>query len=106
VALFRFSRREEADLLGIGAYTPRTWGEDQTVRYLEDLEACCQMLADNPTLGRTCDDVRPGMRRLEHGRHVVFYRQDALGILISRILHQRSNKSEPAKTPLLLPVLR
>jgi len=25
---------------------------------------------------------------MEHGKHVVFYRQDRTGILISRILHQ------------------
>ena len=46
MAVFRFSRRAEADLLSISAYTLRTWGEDQTIRYLDDLEACCQMLAD------------------------------------------------------------
>lgn len=89
MASFRFSRRAEADLLGIADYTLRTWGEDQTVRYIDDLEECCQMLAGNPELGRACDDVRPGLRRMEHGRHVVFYRQVAGGILISRILHQR-----------------
>lgn len=89
MAALRFSRRAEADLLSIAAYTLSTWGEDQTIRYLDDLEACCQMLADNPALGRECDDVRPGLRRMEHGRHVVFYREDARGILVSRILHQR-----------------
>ena len=89
MALFRFSRRAEADLVSIGAYTLRTWGEDRTIRYLDDLEACCQMLADSPALGRTCGDVRPGLRRMERGRHVIFYRQDAGGILVSRILHQR-----------------
>jgi toxin ParE1/3/4 len=89
VAAFRFSRRAEADLLVIGAYTLRSWGEDQTIRYLDDLEACCQVLSDNPALGRACDDVRPGLRRMECGRHVVFYREDAGGILVSRILHQR-----------------
>ena len=89
MAEFRFSRVAEADLLSIGAYTLRTWGEDQTIRYIDDLEACCQMLADNPTLGRTCDEVRPGLRRMECGQHVVFYREDAEGILVSRILHQR-----------------
>ena len=88
MALFRFSRRAEADLLRIGAYTLRTWGEDQTIRYLGDLEACCQTLAGSPALGRRCDDVRPGLRRTECGRHVVFYREDAGGILVSRILHQ------------------
>jgi plasmid stabilization system protein ParE len=30
-----------------------------------------------------------GLRRIEIGRHVVFYREDAGGILVSRILHQR-----------------
>jgi toxin ParE1/3/4 len=89
VALSCFSRRAEADLLSIGAYTLRTWGENQAVRCIGDLEACCQMLADNPTLGRTCDDVRPGLRRMEIGRHVVLYRADTGGILVSRILHRR-----------------
>jgi toxin ParE1/3/4 len=89
VTLFRFSRRAETDLLSIAAYTLRTWGENHALRYIGDLEACCQMLADNPALGRTCDDVRPGLRRMEIGRHVVFYREDAGGIPVSRILHQR-----------------
>jgi toxin ParE1/3/4 len=89
VATFRFSQRAEADLLEIGAYTLGRWGEGQTLRYIDDLEACCRMLAANPALGRAADDIRPGLRRMECGRHVVFYRQGAGGILVSRILHQR-----------------
>lgn len=88
MAAFRFSRRAEADLLSIGKYTLRTWGKAQTARYLSELEAFCQTLADNPALGRACDDIRPGLRRMEHGKHVVFYREALTGILISRILHQ------------------
>jgi toxin ParE1/3/4 len=88
VAAFRFSRRAEADLLSIGNYTLRTWGKAQTARYIAELEDFCQTLADNPALCRLCDDVRPGLRRLEHGKHVVFYRQEFTGILVSRILHQ------------------
>jgi len=89
VAAFRFSRRAEDDLLSIGDYTLRTCGSAQASRYLAELEVCCQMLADNPMLGRLCDDVRPGLRRLEHGKHVVFYRHERGGVLVSRILHQR-----------------
>lgn len=89
MAAFRLSRRAETDLLSIGGHTLRTWGEGQAIRYIDDLEACCQMLADNPKLGRGCDDVRQGLRRMERGRHVVFYREDAEGILVSRILYQR-----------------
>jgi toxin ParE1/3/4 len=88
VAAFRFSRRAEADLLRIAKYTLRTWGKTQAARYLGEMEKCCQSLADNPALGRLCDDIRPGLHRLEHGKHVLFYRQEPLGILITRILHQ------------------
>lgn len=83
-----FSRRAEADLLSIGEYSLRMWGRAQAARYLGELEAVCQTLADNPALGRTCDEIRPGLRRLEQGRHVVFYRREPNGILVSRILHQ------------------
>jgi toxin ParE1/3/4 len=47
------------------------------------------MLADDPMLGRTCDYIFRGLRRTERGRHVVFYREEAGGILVSRILHRR-----------------
>jgi len=89
MATFRLSRLAEADLLDIAIYTLRAWGQGQAIRYVDDLEACCRKLADNPKLGRACDHVRPGLRRMEHARHVLFYRIEAEGIVVSRILHQR-----------------
>jgi toxin ParE1/3/4 len=86
---FRLSHLAEADLIDIGTYSLNKWGEDQTIRYIDALEAGCQHLADNPQLGRACDQIRPGLRRMEHGRHVIFYRIEARGISVSRILHQR-----------------
>ena len=89
MAAFRLSRLADADLTEIGAYTLRTWGPEQTIRYLDSLEACCQHLADSPKSGRPCENVSPGLRRREHGSHVVFFRRTAGGILVSRILHKR-----------------
>jgi toxin ParE1/3/4 len=89
VARVRLSRRAEADLLGIGTYTLRAWGEDQAGRYIDDLEAFCETLAANPAQGRRWDEVRRGLRRMETGQHVVFYREETGGILVSRVLHQR-----------------
>jgi toxin ParE1/3/4 len=87
---FRLTRRAEEDLLEIGEYTRRTWGIEQCARYLDQLEHCCQRLADNPKLGRAYDQVRQGYRRFEQGRHVVFFRQlDEEIILVVRILHDR-----------------
>jgi toxin ParE1/3/4 len=83
-----YSPRAEADLLGIGEFTLRTWGPAQADRYLTEIEDCCERLALNPDLGRACDETHPGLRRIEQGKHVIFYRQHALGILVSRVLHQ------------------
>ena len=83
-----FSRSAKADLLGIGAYTLQTWGAAQAERYLGSLERCARLLAANPSIGRRCEWIRPGLHRFEKGRHVFFYRRDRDGILISRILHQ------------------
>lgn len=89
MAGFRLTRRAEADLLDIADYTHQTWGEAQCARYLDQLEACCKRLAEQPLLGRPCDHIRPGLRRREQGKHIVFYRRDGDDILVLRILHQR-----------------
>lgn len=89
MATFRLSRRADADLLSIGVHTLRTWGQAQAIRYLDELEACCQRLADNPEIGLASDHVRPGLRRMEQGKHVVFFRPEPGGIIVSRILHER-----------------
>ncbi|HEX3681172.1 MAG TPA: type II toxin-antitoxin system RelE/ParE family toxin [Bryobacteraceae bacterium] len=89
MAVFHLSRRAEADLIEISAYTLQTWGADQTIRYIDELETCCHRLAHNPGLGRACDEIRPGLRRMGQGKHVIFYRQHEGGILVSRILHHR-----------------
>ncbi len=88
MATLRFSGRAKADLIEIGAYTLRSWGEGQTVRYLQALNDCAKMLARRPGIGRPCDWIRPGLYRFEQGRHVVFYRRERRGILVVRILHQ------------------
>ena len=87
MGMFRLSRLAEADLLSIGAYTLRTWGEAQTIRYLDELEACCQKLAENPASGRSCHDIRSGLYRREQGKHVIFFQRESGAILVSRILH-------------------
>lgn len=39
-------------------------------------------------MGRACDDVRQGYRKLPHGAHIVYYRvMDREQVLIVRILH-------------------
>ena len=73
----------------ITAYTTRTWGWRQTNHYLAKLEDGFNLLAQNPSVGRPCDSIRPGLRRFEIGKHVVFYVLVPNCIQIVRVLHQQ-----------------
>jgi toxin ParE1/3/4 len=43
-------------------------------------------------MGRLSDTVRPGLRRHEHGSHVVIYKEQPVYILIVAVVHGRSIK--------------
>ena len=86
---YSVARLAESDLESIFRFTMKTWGRAQTRRYSKDLRECFQVIADNPSIGRGCDSIRPGLRRHEHGKHVVFYVIEPGGVLIARVLHQQ-----------------
>ena len=79
----------EEDINLIAAYTTTTWGWRQTNIYLAKLEDGFTLLAQNPSVGRSCDSIRPGLRRFEIGKHVVFYLIEPGELLIVRVLHQQ-----------------
>jgi toxin ParE1/3/4 len=73
----------------ISRYTLEKWGAEQAIRYVQGLQTCFQNLAENPGIGRACDAISSGLRRYEHGKHVVFYRLNPRGIRIVRVFHQQ-----------------
>jgi len=85
---FRLTSRAESDLAEIADYTIETFGIEQARRYRDALESCFQMIADNPKLGRSADQLAPKLRRYEHQSHVVFYTIEGQSALIVRVLHE------------------
>ena len=90
---YRLSSSAEADLAGIAGYTIETFGIEQARRYRDAFEVCFGKLAENPGSGRSAERLAPGLRRFEHGAHVIFYVEDEVGVLIVRILHARMDAS-------------
>lgn len=87
---FTLTNMAKADLKKIGRYTQERWGRDQRNQYLTMLDACFHQLAANPHLGKDCSAVRRGYRKLNAGRHLIFYRQTPTDpIEIVRVLHGR-----------------
>lgn len=79
----------DADLIGIYDYTADTWGLVQADTYLDELHERIRGLVSGRTSSRPAFEVRPGLRRMLAGSHVVFFREDETAVTVVRVLHQR-----------------
>ena len=86
---YRLSQRAAADLDGIAEYTIHRFGLKQARRYRDDLENCFLNLAKYPSMGQRVEQLARGLRRFEHGSHLIFYKTLGEGVLIVRVLHYR-----------------
>lgn len=86
---FKLSVKAREDVKNIFRYSLQRFGENQTMKYKADLGECFQLLADNPNMGRECNDIRDGYFRHEHQSHIIFYIQKSKHIFITTIIHNR-----------------
>lgn len=85
----RISRRAAEDLADIADFTIAEFGVAQARKYRDQFQACFDSLLANPLLGRSADELAPGLRRIRQQAHMVFYRTDSEAVLIVRVLHYR-----------------
>jgi toxin ParE1/3/4 len=86
---FVLTPRAQTDLDEIWDYTAERWGLEQAETYTRQLWKDIAIVADRPSLGRECTEVRRGYRMYPSGSHVLFYRYTSDGVDIARILHER-----------------
>lgn len=89
MAEYRFSPRAQRDLEGIFDYTVAKWGLPQALHYTDLIETTCAELAEAPQHSQNCANIRPGYRRRNVERHILYFRPTSYGIAIIRILYQR-----------------
>lgn len=87
---YRLSRRAEADLDDIFFSGIELFGLPQALKYRDSLKRCFALLAQNPRMGRRSPTIRAGLRRHEHGSHVILYKDQKHGVLIVAIVHGRN----------------
>ena len=94
MARFVLAHAAFADLEDIEAHTLETWGAEQCGRYIRGLFERFDEIAAHPGLGRTRDELAPGVKSLPHEQHVIFYEclaDDPCVVL--RVLHGRRDVS-------------
>jgi toxin ParE1/3/4 len=64
----------QRDIIEIRLYSTEVWGDQQADDYLVRLSAGFESLQSNPQLGKSEDDMRPGLRQLVVGEHRILYR--------------------------------
>ena len=89
MADYRLSRRAVADLDAIAEFTIGRFGIEKARLYRDELRNCFTSLAENPAMGRRAEQLAKGLRRFEHGSHIIFYVPVDDGVLVVRVLHYR-----------------
>ena len=88
------SPRAVGDLDEIWDYTSERWSADQAERYVRDIWRAIETAAADPSRARSCEEVRPGYRKLLAGSHVIFFKVIRGGIDVVRILHLRMDHEQ------------
>ena len=91
MASYIISELAKKDIVNIWNYTLGEWSEEQAVRYYNGLIDTCERIASCPgTAGHSYDHVRPDLRGIACGHHIIFFRIiSEERIRIVRILHER-----------------
>jgi toxin ParE1/3/4 len=87
---YLLSPAAQIDLEQIWDYTCHRWDVEPADEYLRELQRAIELAAVNPQIGRACDEIRPGYRKLAAGSHTLYYRVTPEGVIdVVRVLHQR-----------------
>jgi toxin ParE1/3/4 len=83
---FILSDEAEADIAGISEYIAER-NVAAAIKMLCRIEEACQILAENPGLGESRNGFGvPGCRSFTVSRYVIFFRPNANGVDVARIL--------------------
>lgn len=84
----------EADLAEIWEYIARDSPLNADGLIHRIYQTCQDTLASNPTIGRTREELSPGLRSLVVQDYVMFYRPIEDGVEIIRVIHGRRDIRE------------
>lgn len=84
---YELSAEADHDLEDIFDYTTASFGAEQAVKYLSELEDLFENLCLYPKSGRHREEIRKELYSISKNNHIVFYRITKESIRIVRVLH-------------------
>jgi toxin ParE1/3/4 len=86
VRRYRLSREARADLEAIWAFIAKD-NADAADRFIDRVTEKFKLLTRRPAMGRSCDELFPGLKRFAVGRYLIFYRTGPGVLDVLRVLH-------------------
>lgn len=85
---YKLSRLAQTHLHNIKKYTIENFSEAQWQKYKQNLLSGFQMLADNPELGRGCNEIYANGFYCPIAKHMAYFTKEEHFILIVAVLGQ------------------
>ncbi|RZF93750.1 type II toxin-antitoxin system RelE/ParE family toxin [Pseudoalteromonas sp. CO302Y] len=85
---YKLSKLAQAHLLKIRNYTVNHFSQMQWLNYKDTLLTGFQMLADNPEVGRSCENIYPKGFYFPVGKHTAYFTKEDGFILVVAVLSQ------------------
>jgi len=86
---FELTREAKEDLRKIARFTEKRWGRNQRFLYIKQFDDVFHLLSETPSVGKQCEFIKEGYRKLPQSSHIIFYREgEKSKIIIIRILHK------------------
>lgn len=79
------SSQAERDLVEIWLYIAND-SSGAADKFLNQIDSICKMLARSPHLGRSREELGPGLRSFPVGDYLIFYLPSKTGIVVVRVL--------------------
>ena len=89
MSLYRLTPAAQKDLSSIWDFTQGRWDAQQAEKYIREIQAAVERVADDPDRGHIRDEICEGYRSYVVGSHVVFHVTRSGRIDVIRVLHQR-----------------
>ena len=74
MATYLLTNKAVDDLSDIYEYTYNFWSEKQADKYYEELIDFCQMLAENPNIGKNFEQIGADIFKFPVNKHIIFYK--------------------------------
>ena len=87
MAKYLLTNKAVEDLSKIYEYTYEFWSENQADKYYDELIEFCQLLAENPNIGKNYPEIDSEFYGFLANKHIIFYRiLSQIEIEVERIL--------------------